>query len=205
MSRLTGPRVKIMRALGVDLPGLSRKSMEARPTPPGQHGQKASRKRLSDYGIKLNEKQKIRFNYGLTETQMRRLIVDARKGKAPTGESLVQLLERRFDNIVFRAGFAPTLIAARQLVTHGHFMLNGQQANIPSIRLKVGDVVTIKTKSRQIPLVVESIKQPSLSRPEWLAWDEQALLAKVMHYPSVEDVPFVVDLQLVVEFYANRV
>lgn len=205
MSRLTGPRVKIMRALGVDLPGLSRKSIEARPTPPGQHGSKALRKRRSDFGVKLIEKQKIRFNYGLTETQMRRLIVDARKGKAPTGESLVQLLERRFDNVVFRAGFAPTVIAARQLVTHGHFLLNGQRANIPSMRLKVGDEIAIRAKSKQIPIVVESIKAPSLTRPEWLSWDEQQSLAKIAHYPSVDDVPFVVDLQLVVEFYANRV
>jgi small subunit ribosomal protein S4 len=205
MSRLTGPRVKIMRTLGVDLPGLSRKSIEARPTPPGQHGSKASRKRRSDYGVKLLEKQKIRFNYGLTETQMRRLIVDARKGKAPTGESLVQLLERRFDNVVFRAGFAPTVVAARQLVTHGHFLLNGQRANIPSMRLKVGDEIAIRAKSKQIPIVVESIKEPSLTRPEWLSWDEQQSLAKIAHYPSVDDVPFVVDLQLVVEFYANRV
>lgn len=205
MSRLTGPRVKVMRALGVDLPGLSRKSIEARPTPPGQHGNKVLRKRRSDFGVKLIEKQKIRFNYGLTETQMRRLIVDARKGKAPTGESLVQLLERRFDNVVFRAGFAPTVIAARQLVTHGHFLLNGHRANIPSMRLKVGDEITIRPKSKQIPIVVESIKEPSLARPEWLSWDEQQSLAKVAHYPSVDDVPFVVDLQLVVEFYANRV
>lgn len=205
MSRLTGPRVKIMRALGVDLPGLSRKSIEARPTPPGQHGSKALRKRRSDFGVKLLEKQKIRFNYGLTETQMRRLIVDARKGKAPTGESLVQLLERRFDNVVFRAGFAPTVIAARQLVTHGHFLLNGQLANIPSMRLKIGDEIAIRAKSKQIPIVVESIKAPSLTRPEWLSWDEQQSQAKIAHYPSVDDVPFVVDLQLVVEFYANRV
>jgi len=205
MSRLTGPRVKIMRALGVDLPGLSRKTIEARPSPPGQHGNKASRKRRSDYGIKLIEKQKIRFNYGLTETQMRRLIVDARKGKTPTGESLVQLLERRFDNVVFRAGFAPTVIAARQLVTHGHFLLNGQRANIPSMRLKVGDEVAIRTKSKQIPIVVDALKEPSLIRPEWLNWDELQSVARIAHYPSLDDVPFVVDLQLVVEFYANRV
>lgn len=128
MSRLTGPRVKIMRALGVNLPGLSRKTIEARPMPPGQHGNKASRKRRSDFGVKLHEKQKIRFNYGLTETQMRRMILDARKGKEPTGERLLQLLEHRFDNVVFRAGYAPTVIAARQLVSHGHLMLNGKAA-----------------------------------------------------------------------------
>ncbi len=205
MSRLTGPRVKIMRALGVDLPGLSRKTIEARPTPPGQHGNKASRKRRSDFGIKLQEKQKIRFNYGLTETQMRKMILDARKGKEPTGERLLQLLERRMDNVVFRAGFAPTVIAARQLVSHGHLMLNGKAANIPSIRLKVGDEVVIKTNSKNMPMVVETIKQPPLARPEWLAWDESAHTVKVAHLPAVTDVPFPVDVQLVVEYYANRV
>lgn len=205
MSRLTGPRVKIMRALGVDLPGLSRKTIENRPFPPGQHGNKASRKRLSDYGVKLVEKQKIRFNYGLTETQMRRMIVDARKGKEPTGERLVQLLERRLDNVVFRAGFAPTVIAARQLVNHGHLLLNGKKVNVASIRLKIGDEVTIRSRSKQIPIVQESLKQPSLDRPEWLVWDESVQRVTVAHYPGIEDAPFPVDLQLVVEFYANRV
>ena len=205
MSRFTGPRLKVMRALGIDLPGLSRKTIEARPTPPGQHGNKASRKRRSDFGVKLLEKQKIRFNYGLTETQMRRLILDARKGKEPTGERLLQLLERRMDNVVFRAGFAPTVIAARQLVSHGHLMLNGKPANIPSIRLNVGDEITIKAKSKNIPMVVETIKQPSLERPEWLAWEADKQVAKVAHLPAMADVPFPVDVQLVVEYYANRV
>ena len=194
-----------MRALGIDLPGLSRKTIEARPTPPGQHGNKASRKRRSDFGVKLLEKQKIRFNYGLTETQMRRLILDARKGKEPTGERLLQLLERRMDNVVFRAGFAPTVIAARQLVNHGHLMLNGKPANIPSIRLNVGDEITIKAKSKNIPMVVDTIKQPSLERPEWLAWEADKQVAKVAHLPAMTDVPFPVDVQLVVEYYANRV
>lgn len=205
MSRFTGPRLKVMRALGIDLPGLSRKTIEARPTPPGQHGNKASRKRRSDFGVKLLEKQKIRFNYGLTETQMRKLILDARKGKEPTGERLLQLLERRMDNVVFRAGFAPTVIAARQLVSHGHLMLNGKPANIPSIRLNVGDEITIKAKSKNIPMVVETIKQPSLERPEWLAWEADKQVAKVAHLPAMTDVPFPVDVQLVVEYYANRV
>lgn len=205
MSRFIGPRLKVMRALGVDLPGLSRKTIEARPTPPGQHGNKASRKRRSDFGVKLQEKQKIRFNYGLTETQMRRLILDARKGKEPTGERLLQLLERRMDNVVFRAGFAPTVIAARQLVSHGHLMLNGKPANIPSIRLNVGDEITVKAKSKHIPMVVETVKQPSLERPEWLSWDTSTQVVKVVHLPAVSDVPFPVDVQLVVEYYANRV
>lgn len=205
MSRFVGPRVKVMRALGVDLPGLSRKTIEARPFPPGQHGNKASRKRRSDFGVKLLEKQKIRFNYGLTETQMRRLILDARKGKEPTGERFLQLLERRFDNVVFRAGFAPTVIAARQLVSHGHLMLNGKAANIPSIRLNIGDEVTIKPKSKNIPMVIETLKELPLARPEWITWDAVINTVKIAHMPAIEDVPFPVDVQLVVEYYANRV
>lgn len=194
-----------MRALGVDLPGLSRKTIEARPTPPGQHGNKASRKRRSDFGVKLVEKQKIRFNYGLTERQMRILILDARKGKEPTGERLLQLLELRIDNVVFRAGFAPTGIAARQLVSHGHMLLNGKRVDIPSIRLKVGDQISLKSASQQIPMVVETLKALPLARPEWLSWDEQHKVVTVTHLPAIEDVPFPVDVQQVVEYYANRV
>jgi len=194
-----------MRALGVDLPGLSRKTIETRPTPPGQHGNKASRKRRSDFGVKLVEKQKIRFNYGLTERQMRILIVDARKGKEPTGETLLQLLERRIDNVVFRAGFAPTGIAARQLVNHGHMLLNGKSVDIASIRLKVGDAVTIKQTSKNIPMVIETLKDLPLARPEWLNWDEQTQTVRVAHLPAMNDVPFPVDIQQVVEYYANRI
>ncbi len=205
MSRFTGPRLKVMRALGLDLPGLSRKTIEARPNPPGQHGAKNTRKRISDFGAKLQEKQKLRFNYGLTETQMRRLMTDARKGKAPTGETLLQLLERRFDNVVFRAGFAPTIIAARQLVNHGHILLNGKYANIPSMRLSVGDEITVKQKSIAIPIVVETLKQPSLTRPEWMSWDETTKLAKLTHLPADSDIPFPIDVQQVVEYYSNRI
>ncbi len=194
-----------MRALGVDLPGLSRKTIEARPTPPGQHGNKASRKRRSDFGVKLVEKQKIRFNYGLTERQMRILILDARKGKEPTGERLLQLLELRMDNVVFRAGFAPTGIAARQLVSHGHMLLNGKRVDIPSIRLKVGDQISLKPSSQQIPMVVETLRALPMARPEWLSWDEQNKVVTVAHLPAIEDVPFPVDVQQVVEYYANRV
>jgi small subunit ribosomal protein S4 len=203
MSRFTGPRLKIMRALGTDLPGLSRKTIENRPNPPGQHGGRMRRKK-SDFGVKLMEKQKLRFNYGLTETQLRRLMIDARRGNAPTGETLLQLLERRLDNVVFRAGFAPTITAARQLVNHGHFLLNGKPVDIPSIRVRINDVVAIKPKSKNIPLVTETLKDIPLTRPEWLAWDDQESTARISHMPSPEDVPFPVDVQQVVEYYANR-
>jgi len=194
-----------MRALGVELPGLSRKSIENRPNPPGQHGQQASRRRRSDFAVKLVEKQKIRFNYGLSEKQMRRLILEARKGSEPTGEKLMSLLERRLDNVVFRAGFAPTGIAARQLVNHGHVLLNGKSANIASIRLQVGDVVAVKEKSRKIPMVVDALATPSLTIPEWLSVEAASATAKIGHLPSIEDVPFPVDVQQVVEYYSNRV
>jgi small subunit ribosomal protein S4 len=205
MSRLTRPRLKIMRALGVDLPGLSRKTIETRPTPPGQHGPKASRKRRSDYAVKLQEKQKLRFNYGLTERQMRRLIVEARKGKAPTGDQFLQLLERRLDNVVFRAGFAPTIIAARQLVNHRHVTLNGKSVNIASIRVDVGDTIALKQASLTIPLVDSTLKAPVLERPEWLQWAEDKKAATIAHLPDADHVPFPIDVQQVVEYYSNRV
>jgi small subunit ribosomal protein S4 len=205
MARTTGPRLKIMRALGVELPGLSRKSIENRPNPPGQHGQQASRRRRSDFAVKLVEKQKIRFNYGVSEKQMRRLILEARKGTEPTGEKLMSLLERRLDNVVFRAGFAPTGIAARQLVNHGHVLLNGKSANIASIRLQVGDVVSVKEKSRKIPMVMDAMATPSLTIPEWLSVEAASATAKIGHLPSIDDVPFPIDVQQVVEYYSNRV
>jgi small subunit ribosomal protein S4 len=206
MSRITGPRLKIMRALGTDLPGLSRKSIEKRPTPPGQHGaKKATRQRKSDYGIKLIEKQKLRFNYGVSEKQLQRLMIDARKGKEPTGTTLLQLLERRLDNVVFRSGFAPTIPAARQLVQHGHIRLNGKKVNIPSIRLKVGDEISLKQSSVNLPIVMETLQEPSLFRPEWLSWNENPATSRVAHLPAPEDVPFDIDVQQVVEYYANRI
>lgn len=204
MSRFTGPRLKVMRALGVDLPGLSRKTIEARLTPPGQHGAKAVRRKKSDFGVKLMEKQKLRFNYGLSERQLRRLMMDARRGKAPTGETLLSLLEQRLDNVVFRAGFAPTIAAARQLVNHRHVLLNGKLASIPSMRLKVGDEVALKATSLNLPIVIETLADMPLIRPEWLGWDEQAKKARITHLPAAEDIPFPIDVQQVVEYYANR-
>lgn len=129
MSRYTGPRLKVMRALGTELPGLSRKTIGARNHPPGQHGQRPKRK--SGFGLQLIEKQKLRFNYGVTEGQIQRLFREAKRAKAPTGEKLLELLECRLDNFVFRAGFAPTAVAARQLVRHKHVLFNGRAVNIP--------------------------------------------------------------------------
>jgi len=202
VSRYTGPRLKVMRALGTELPGLSRRSLGERDYPPGQHGQRPKRK--SDYGIKLIEKQKLRFNYGLSERQIQRLFREAKNAKAPTGEKLLELLERRLDNFVFRAGFAPTAVAARQLVRHRHVLLNGKPADIPSIRIRVGDRITLTEKGRRIPATVECLAEPSLTRPEWLSFDDKQFSATATRLPEASEVPFPVEIQHVVEYYAVR-
>lgn len=203
MSRYTGPRLKVMRALGTELPGLSRKSLGDRNYPPGQHGQRPKRK--SDFGVKLIEKQKLRCNYGLTESQIQRLFREAKRSKAPTGDKLLELLESRLDNFVFRAGFAPTTIAARQLVRHKHVLLNGRSVNIPSIRIRPGDTIVLTEKGRKIPCAAESLVEPALSRPEWLSFDEAACKATVTRLPDASEVPFPVEIQHVVEYYAVRI
>lgn len=202
MSRYTGPRLKVMRALGVELPGLSRKSIASRPNPPGQHGGRMRKK--SEYGMQLAEKQKIRFNYGLGETQLRRLVAEAEQSRDPTGDKLLELAERRLDNVVFRAGFAPTGVAARQLVRHGHVLLNGRRADIPSLRTKPGDMIALTGRGLRIPSVVESLAAPALERPEWIAFDEVARTARIARLPSADEVPFPIEIKQVVEYYANR-
>ena len=202
MSRYTGPRLKILRALGVDLPGLSRKTMQDRPNPPGQHGLKQKRK--SDFGLKLMEKQKLRYNYGITETQLRRIVLKSKSMKGSTGENILSLLERRLDNVVFRAGFAPTIPAARQLVRHGHIRLNQQRTTIPSQQVRVGDRITPHKPGSPLQVIKESLAEPALLRPEWLIWDEAAHTAQVVHLPTASDAPFPFDMQQVVEYYALR-
>lgn len=202
MSRYTGPRLKVMRALGTELPGLSRKPLGERNYPPGQHGQRPKRK--SGFGVQLIEKQKLRFNYGLGEKQIQRLFREAKRDRGQTGDKLLELLERRLDNFVFRAGFAPTAVAARQLVRHKHVLLNGRSVNIPSIRIKPGDRIQLTERGRRIPFVVETIGEPALTRPEWLSIDEAAFAASVTRTPSPDEVPFPVDVQQVVEYYAVR-
>ncbi len=202
MARSTGPRVKQMRALGLDLPGLSRKTIERRPYPPGQHGG-MRRRRPSDYARQLKEKQKLRFNYGVSERQFRRLMVEARRGKTETGIKLLELLERRLDNVIFRAGYAATIPAARQLVNHGHFRLNGRKANVASIRVREGDVIELRERSQKLKVVAESLESVSLMRPEWIDFDAEKLTTKITGLPDESSVPFEIEVQLVVEYYAR--
>ncbi|MGK0357961.1 MAG: small subunit ribosomal protein S4 [Bradymonadia bacterium] len=203
MSRYTGPRLKRMRALGLNLPGLSRKSIERRPYPPGEHGGDRRRKE-SDYGRQLKEKQKLRYNYGLGERQFRRLMVEARRSKLETGKKLIELLERRLDNTVFRAGFASTIPAARQLVNHSHITVNGRKVNVASYRVRSGDVITLRERSKKLALVKESVEQLSLTRPDWIGWKGAELTATIEKLPDEESVPFPIDVQLVVEYYARQ-
>ena len=203
MSRYTGPRLRVMRALGVQLPGLARRSIERRPYPPGQHG--AARKRRSEYAIRLQEKQKLRLNYGLGERQLRRLVREARAASGSTGKKLLELLERRLDNVVFRAGFAPTIPAARQLVNHGHVTVNGRRVDIASYRVAAGDLISLRERSRSLRLVEEGGYVAETLPASWLSIDRAARRATVLELPDERSVPFPIHVQLVVELYAQRI
>lgn len=194
MSRYVGPRLKIARALGAEMPGLTAKSREKRPYPPGQHGQ--GRKKLSEYAIRVMETKKLRFNYGLSEAQFRRLVVEARHMPTAT-VGLLELLERRLDNVVFRAGFARTIPAARQLVTHGHVLVNGRRCDIASYRVSPNDEVKIKAPKG--PLA-----DARFDAPTWLTVDKGEQAAKMTSLPDPSSVLLAVDVKLIIEHYASR-
>lgn len=202
MARYSGPRLKIVRRFGQHLPGLTRKSAENRPYPPGQHGL-GRRPKPSDYRIRLEEKQKLRLNYGLSERQLRKYFRAAVATKGDTGQNLLRLLESRLDNVVFRAGFAPTLPAARQLVTHGHVRVNGQKVDIPSYILKPGQVIGLREKSKQIATVAESFPAPTLEVPSYLQRDEAKMEATFTATPTGEDVPLDLQENLIIEYYSR--
>lgn len=202
MARYTGPRLKIVRRFQETLPGLTRKNAEQRPYPPGQHGP-GRRPKHTEYRLRLDEKQKLRFNYGLAEKQMLRYFREAARRKGDTGALLLQLLESRLDNVVFRAGFAPTVIAARQLVSHGHILINDKKVDRPSYAIKSGDKVTLKTSSRAIPMVTSTLQGRPLELPSYLTYDDQQFTASITGAPSREDVPLDLQEQLIVEFYSR--
>ena len=202
MSRYTGPKVRKMRALGTELPGLSRKTIANRPYPPGEHGNKR-RSKDSEYKKQLMEKQKLRFNYGLHERQMRKTMEEARRAKTDTGEKFLEYLESRLDNTVFRAGFAPTIPGARQLVNHGHIEVNGRRVSVASARIKPGDVIQPQAKSRNRVGLIEAFKHPAHERPSWLVVDPSKLTAQVTSVPTSADALLRVDVNLVLEYYAK--
>ena len=203
MSRYTGPRLKKMRGLGTDLPGLSRKSMTKRPYPPGQHGLNRRRGKDSEFKKQLMEKQKLRFNYGVHERHLRKLMEEARRSN-DTGTTLLELLESRLDNIVFRAGFAATIPAARQLVNHGHVTIDGRKMDRAGYRVKVGEKIAVSPKAKNFEIVQESWKHPSHERPSWMIHEAQKFEVELTSVPSKDTMLFPIDINLVIEYYAKR-
>ena len=203
MSRYTGPRVRAMRALGVQLPGLSSKAIERRPFPPGQHGQ--ARRKLSEYGLRLIEKQKLCRNYGVTEGQLRRLMIAARSAKGPTGERLLELLESRLDNVVFRMGFAVTRAQARQLVAHKAVLVNGKKVNIPSYQVRPGDAIALTEKARSQLRVQEAatVFDTMDLRPVWVEVDSKKFEGTFKSVPDRGDLPSDINEALIIELYSK--
>jgi len=199
------PRLKIVRRLGVQLPGLTRKDAERRPTPPGQHGATPSRRRKSAFRRRLEEKQKVRFHYGVTESQLRRAFAAATKDPGKTGDNMLARLERRLSNVVFRLGFAPTIPAARQLVAHGHVRVNDERVDRPSYLVTSGDMISLGTHARTIPMVMESVAHgPQVTLPSYLVLDpSDANVGRVLGGPQRADIPFIVDESAIIEFYAR--
>ena len=203
MARYTGPTAKISRRFGVELFGAS-KAFARRPFPPGQHGARAGRKKKSDYGIMLAEKQKLRFMYGVLEGQFRKYYEEASRRRGVTGDILLQLLELRLDNIIYRLNFATTRAAARQMVSHGHVTVNGKKVNIASYSCKPGDVISVAAKARSQALANRFVElAASATTPDWLEVDTAKLTGKVTRIPSVAEIAPIVNVQLIVELYSR--
>jgi small subunit ribosomal protein S4 len=203
MARYTGPKVKKARSFGEAITAKDAKVMMKRNYAPGQHGQ-TSRRRVSEYGTQLKEKQKARWTYGVLERQFRKYFEEASKKKGITGDALIQILESRLDNIVYRLGFAETRAQARQLVSHGFVTVNSKKVNIPSYRAKVGDVVAIR-ENKQKSAYVNNLKQKmkNVKTQEWLTVDGDKLSGKVLSVPTAEQVENRINTQLIVELYSR--
>ena len=202
MARYTGPKTKIARRFGEPIFGAD-KILAKRNFPPGQHGNNKRRK-TSEYGVMLAEKQKAKYTYGVLERQFRNLFDAAARKNGITGVLLLQGLESRLDNVVFRLGIAPTRAAARQLVSHKHIVLNGKVVNIPSCVVKPGDVVGVREKSKSLEVIENSLAGFNHSKYPWIEWDESLKAGKFLHVPAREDIPENIKEQLIVELYSKN-
>lgn len=201
MSRYRGPRLRVTRRLG-ELPGLTRKTTR-KAYPPGQHGQ--SRRKRSEYAVRLEEKQKLRYNYCISEEQLLRYVKAARRSKGSTGQVLLEFLEMRLDNTVFRMGMAPTIPAARQLVSHGHILVNGRRVNIPSYQCQIEDVIAVRDRDRSRNLVENNLQYPGLANlPSHLEFDKDKLVGKVNGIIERDWVALNVNELLVIEYYSRK-
>lgn len=202
MGKYIGPKSKIARKFGEAIYGADR-VLEKKNYPPGQHGLARKRKKTSEYGTQLSEKQKAKATYGILEKQFSRTYEQAARLGGITGENLLKLLECRLDNVVYRLGIAPTRAAARQLVSHRHITVNGKVVNIPSYSLKVGDVVAVREKSKSLEVITESLAGNRTSRYAWLEWDQATLSGKFLQKPEREEIPENIKEQLIVELYSK--
>lgn len=204
MARYTGPRTKKSRSFGESIFKGVDKAFEKRKYPPGQHGNSRRRKQGSDYAVQLKEKQKAKYTYGLLERQFRNLFEKANSKSGVTGEILLQLLEARLDNTVYRLGIAPSRRAARQLVAHRHIMVNGILTNIPSFELRPGDVVSVRAKSQGLNVIQDSVsKKSDVRKFGWLEWNTDTMTGKYLAYPERDQIPENINEQLIVELYSK--
>ena len=205
MTKRTTSKYKLDRRMGENIWGRNKSPINKRSYGPGQHGQRKSRK-LSDYGTQLHAKQKLKGYYGnITERQFRRYYEQASRKTGDTGEMMIGLLERRLDSVVYRAKFAPTPFSSRQLVSHGHVAVNGKRVTVPSYLVKEGDVIELKSKAKDMALVLESVKSPEREVPDYIEADHTKMSAKFIRTPNLGDVPYAVQMQpsLVVEYYSR--
>ena len=206
MTKRTSAKYKIDRRMGENIWGRPKSPVNRREYGPGQHGQRRKGK-LSDFGIQLRAKQKLKGYYGdLTEKQFKRIYAEAARVKGDTGENLVGLLERRLDAVVYRAKFVATIFAARQFVNHGHVKVNGKRVNIPSYRVKEGDIIEVRDKSKQLAAVLEASQLPERDVPDYIEADHSKMVATFVRQPALGDVPYPVMMEpnLVVEYYAKN-
>lgn len=198
MANYTGPKVKLSRRVGVPIADIPKHTTKRQLNPPGVHGFRG--RRLRDYGIRLNEKQKLRYHYNVLEKQFRRYLDKAGRTKGNTGEALLRLLELRLDNVIRRLGWARTIWAARQIVSHGHVLVNGRKTDASSFSVSTGDTITLKPGIHK--LVRENMESlPGHDTPAWLSFDPSTLTAKVVAEPTSDQVPFDVNMNLIIELY----
>lgn len=201
MARYIGPKTKIARKFGESIYGPD-KNFERKNYPPGQHGN-TRRRKTSEYGVQLKEKQKAKYTYGLLEKQFRNLFKKATSKKGITGEVLLGLLESRLDNVVYRMGLAPTRAAARQLVLHRHITVDGNVVNIPSYTLNPDQIVGVREKSKSLEVINTSLRNSSVQKYSWLEWDESAMQGKFLNMPERSEIPENIKEQLIVELYSK--
>ena len=200
MARYTGPKSKIARKFGEPIFGAD-KVLDKKNYPAGQHGLNRKRKKVSEYGTQLNEKQKAKYTYGLLERQFHNAFEKAAAMGGITGENLLKLLESRLDNVVYRLGIAPTRAAARQLVSHRHITVNGNVVNVPSYSLKAGDVVAVRERSKSLEVITNSVA--SAAKYSWIEFDAKALTGKYLNTPVRTEIPENINEQLIVELYSK--